>query len=79
MLTKIKHPWAKCLQCNFFTSNDELEKCPECGRSLKVDRRSNVWFECQVCDASGVKYGSACHKCCGNGWLFLTGDHSGDY
>lgn len=78
-MPKKEQPWAKCTKCKFFTTDDLLSKCPECGGNIEVNRSSNVWFECQVCDASGVKYGSACRKCSGNGWLFLPGDHSGEY
>jgi DnaJ-class molecular chaperone len=80
-MTKKPQPCAKCLQCeqSYTDSNLINEKCPQCGGAIKSELRPNSWFECQVCNATGIKYNKPCLRCIGEGWLLLPGKHSCDY
>lgn len=71
-MTKKPHPWAKCMKCGAFHSDDFINKgCPKCGGAVKSELRPNTWFECQVCDGTGGKNDAPCRSCDGNGWLFI--------
>lgn len=69
-MSKKDHPWAKCTKCGAFYSNDMIEKCSACSSPALADRRPNVWFECQVCNATGLQGDAPCCSCDGKGWLW---------
>lgn len=72
MNPKKPHPWAKCIDCHaFFDDSLADEPCPVCKKStVKREARTNTWFECQNCNATGIAYSETCKPCKGEGWLF---------
>ncbi len=71
---KKPHPWAKCMDCHAFFSDDDAhanKPCPVCKKStVRRESRTNTWFECQKCHGTGIDYSQTCRCCKGNGWLF---------
>jgi hypothetical protein len=70
-ILKKDHPWVLCDNCcSFFDHSMKGQKC-ECGAGyIRPDVRPNTWFECQICDATGIVSGSKCGFCKGKGWLY---------
>ena len=73
-IDKKPHPWAKCMDCHAFFVDDDTyanKSCPVCKKgTVNRESRTNTWFVCQGCHATGTSLASVCEWCKGKGWLF---------